>query len=131
MKIINKNKQKQILQIYRKRIILVKQYCKSNANLKPKQKRKLIYFLDRAIEYCHTMKLINYEKTEYKKDKQLVISNVEQYKAYNRMYQMLKNILNEIELDETLIQENKIKLKKCISYAVLHIKGKMNCSKSW
>lgn len=126
MPIINRNKQKQVFKQYQKRLTFIQQYCKSDTNLNHKQKQKIIGFIERAVYFCRTQKIIQYEKTCYRFDRQAVVSNIQQYKTYSSIYKMLQALSAEITTDDDLEIKDKVQLSKLLGYAIAHVLGKLN-----
>ena len=126
MSLVVKHKQKQILKPYLKKVELVKQYCKSDTSLNHYQKQRIIMFIDRCIYFCKTMKFVQYDKTIYKQDGQLIISSIQQYKTYHIIFSMIQNLSDEITADVNLEFQHKIQLNKCFGYTIAHILGKLN-----
>ena len=126
MQIIRNNKHKQVLKQYQKRLTFIQQYCKSDTNLNNKQKQKIIGLIERAVYFCRTQKIIQYEKTCYRFDRQAVISNIQQYKTYGSIYKMLQALLAEITIDDELEIKDKVQLNKLLGYAIAHVLGKLN-----
>ena len=122
----HKHNQKQILKIYLKKLDLIKQYCKSDISLSHHQKQRINLFLDRCIYFCKTMKIIQYDKTVYKFNGQVVISSINQYRTYCSIYNMLQNLLKELTADVDLEFQHKIQLSKCLGYTIAHVLGKLN-----
>ena len=126
MQIINRNKQKLVFKQYQKRLTFIQQYCKFDTNLNHKQKQKLIGFIERAVYFCRIQKIIQYEKTLYRFDRQAVISNIQQYKTYSSIYKMLQALSAEITTDDDLEIKDKVQLGKLLGYAIAHVLGKLN-----
>lgn len=126
MLLVLKHRQKQILKMYLKKLELIKQYCKSDTSLNHYQKQRIIMFIDRCIYFCKTMKFVQYDKTIYKQDGQLIISSIQQYKTYHIIFSMIQNLSNEITADDNLDFKYKVQLSKCLGYLVSHILGKLN-----
>lgn len=127
----NKKQQKQILKIYQKQLLKIQEYYNSNKYLNQKQKDRLDYFLNRSISFCKNNKKVKYNKNHLKNNSETRIKNKSQYRVYRKIYEMLVMVSREINADFTLNNDNKVKLMRYVSFAVGHVRGKMNCSKSW
>lgn len=129
MKIINKRKQKKTLGYYKKKLELALIYSQISTSLNRKQKDKLKVYLNRAIEFTKTMKVIEYLSAPYRKDIETIISSNSQYVEYQIIKLMLDNLVKDIDEDKQLNQDIKVALKKYISTPICHIRGKIKTIK--
>lgn len=107
---------------------MIKQNYKSDKNLNHKQKEKLTYFIDRGIKFCRTGKARQYEKIHSKIDRQALITNVNQYEMYIDIFKKIQKLSNEVDIDPGIYKDNKVELNRCLSYVMLHIRGKLRCN---
>lgn len=113
-----------ILEKYRKELDKIHQFCRTNKTLNGYQIERLNYFLDRAINYCDTRKVIKYEITKYRKD-YLLVANSKQVEEYKNIYRMLIDVKNQIINDKQLKQKYRNQLIRNLTYVQGHLLGKI------
>lgn len=116
-------KQDKRLNNYREQLEQIKEYY-SNSKLNVEHKAKLDEFIDRAINYCKTQKVVVYKSTG---------KNYMHGTPYNKLQQWIYwNVLGDIKAlrlqilnDKDLKIKHKQELCRCLSYLIGHLLGRL------
>ena len=108
---------------YGEQLEQIKEYY-SNSKLKVEHKARLDYFIDRAINYCKTQKVVVYKSTG---------KNYTPSTPYNKKKKgVYKNILQEmVKLQKQIRDDTELKLKhkqelcRYLSYLIGHLMGRL------
>ena len=116
-------KQDKKLNYYKEQLEKIKEDY-SNSKLKVEHKVKLDEFIDRAINYCKTQKVIAY-KSIGKNYTPSTPYNKIQKGVYKKVLADVKTLRQKILDDEYLKLKHKQELCRCLSYLIGHLMGRL------